>query len=230
MNTIFMKKFSILHVALVTVAIQSSSYGALTVNSVNWTTGGRPALGVLEGTNNISFSTAAHNNSGQLFTFDWGSMPFAAGYDTTSDSAVAMGYTTGTSTTTVSFSQSINSLALWFNYIDSGTTFNFTGLNWSFVAGNNASRSGSTVVSTGGNSPNDGFLINVDGSFGPSAALSFTVDYAGAGSGDTAGFTLSSAAPVAPIPEPGTWAAMAIFAGGAAFAGWRRRKSAKVAA
>ena len=33
----------------------------------------------------------------------------------------------------------------------------------------------------------------------------------------------------APIPEPGTWAAMAIFAGGAAFAGWRRRKSAKVA-
>ncbi len=34
----------------------------------------------------------------------------------------------------------------------------------------------------------------------------------------------------APIPEPGTWAAMAIFAGGAAFAGWRRRSSAKVAA
>jgi len=32
----------------------------------------------------------------------------------------------------------------------------------------------------------------------------------------------------APIPEPGTWAAMAIFAGGAAYAGWRRRKSAKV--
>ena len=32
----------------------------------------------------------------------------------------------------------------------------------------------------------------------------------------------------APIPEPGTWAAMAIFAGGAAYVGWRRRKSAKV--
>jgi hypothetical protein len=31
-----------------------------------------------------------------------------------------------------------------------------------------------------------------------------------------------------PIPELGTWAAMAIFAGGAAYAGWRRRKSAKV--
>ena len=41
---------------------------------------------------------------------------------------------------------------------------------------------------------------------------------------------LAGAGPTAPIPEPGTWAAMAIFAGGAAFAGWRRRKSAKVAA
>jgi len=31
-----------------------------------------------------------------------------------------------------------------------------------------------------------------------------------------------------PIPEPGTWAAMALFAGGAAFAGWRQRQRAKV--
>jgi len=33
-----------------------------------------------------------------------------------------------------------------------------------------------------------------------------------------------------PIPEPSTWAMMAIFAGGAAFAGWRRRNSAKIPA
>jgi fibronectin-binding autotransporter adhesin len=31
-----------------------------------------------------------------------------------------------------------------------------------------------------------------------------------------------------PIPEPGTWAAMVIFAGGAAYAGWRRRQRANV--
>ena len=42
------------------------------------------------------------------------------------------------------------------------------------------------------------------------------------------GFRLASTA-TTPIPEPGTWAAMAIFAGGAAYAGVRRRKSAKVA-
>jgi hypothetical protein len=45
-----------------------------------------------------------------------------------------------------------------------------------------------------------------------------------------AGVGIRAGAGAAPIPEPGTWAAMAIFAGGAAFAGWRRRKSAKIAA
>ena len=37
---------------------------------------------------------------------------------------------------------------------------------------------------------------------------------------------LLSASVTAPIPEPGTWASMAIFAGGAAYAGWRRRRRA----
>jgi hypothetical protein len=36
--------------------------------------------------------------------------------------------------------------------------------------------------------------------------------------------SLSIDATTTPIPEPGTWAAMAILAGGAAFAGWRRRQ------
>ena len=39
------------------------------------------------------------------------------------------------------------------------------------------------------------------------------------------GFRLAST-DAAPIPEPGTWAAMAIFAAGAAYAGWRRRRGA----
>ena len=36
--------------------------------------------------------------------------------------------------------------------------------------------------------------------------------------------SVSIDATATPIPEPGTWAAMAILAGGAAFAGWRRRQ------
>ena len=38
-----------------------------------------------------------------------------------------------------------------------------------------------------------------------------------------------SASAAAPIPEPGTWAAMAILAGGAAYAGWRRRQRPQMA-
>jgi len=34
---------------------------------------------------------------------------------------------------------------------------------------------------------------------------------------------------VSPIPEPGTWAAMAMFAAGAGYAGWRRRQQLSVA-
>ena len=43
--------------------------------------------------------------------------------------------------------------------------------------------------------------------------------------GNFLGFRVASV-DVAPIPEPGTWVAMAIFAGGAAYAGWRRRRRA----
>ena len=39
---------------------------------------------------------------------------------------------------------------------------------------------------------------------------------------------ITNPSPAAPIPEPGTWAAMVIFASGAAYAGWRRRQRAKV--
>jgi len=44
--------------------------------------------------------------------------------------------------------------------------------------------------------------------------------WAATGSGAAAAISLDAS----PIPEPGTWAAMAILAGGAAFAGWRRRQ------
>jgi formylglycine-generating enzyme len=64
------------------------------------------------------------------------------------------------------------------------------------------------------------------------SAFDLSSSYRGTGGpsdgSNTVGFRLAST-DATPIPEPGTWAAMAIFAGGAAYAGWRRRKSAKVA-
>jgi hypothetical protein len=38
------------------------------------------------------------------------------------------------------------------------------------------------------------------------------------------GVTIAAGAEVSPIPEPGTWVALAVFAGGAAFARWRQRR------
>jgi hypothetical protein len=42
---------------------------------------------------------------------------------------------------------------------------------------------------------------------------------------DMEGVTIAAGAEVSPIPEPGTWVALAVFAGGAAFARWRQRRN-----
>lgn len=42
---------------------------------------------------------------------------------------------------------------------------------------------------------------------------------------DVPGVAILAGASAAPIPEPGTWAALAVFAGGAAFARWRQRRN-----
>jgi len=42
---------------------------------------------------------------------------------------------------------------------------------------------------------------------------------------DQPGVAIAAGAEVSPIPEPGTWVALAVFAGGAAFARWRKRRN-----
>jgi hypothetical protein len=222
-----MKKITtLLTIGAAAIGIQSASYGSLILNSVDWTTAGLPAYGTLQGTsNNITINSAPYNNAGQLFNFDWGNMPFAANFNTSTSSAIAIGYTSGNSTTTLTFSNSISNLSLWFNYIDTGNIFDFSGLNWTFIAGNSASRVGNTVVTTGGNSDAEGFLINISGAFGPSTPLSFTImsNYA-----DTAGFTLSTPAPSNAVPEPGQVAAsLLLLAGIGGYVFMKRRKAAK---
>lgn len=58
------------------------------------------------------------------------------------------------------------------------------------------------------------------GNFTAQRSLDNGGSWAATGSGAGSAISLDAS----PIPEPGTWAAMAIFAGGAAFAGWRRRQ------
>jgi len=68
-----------------------------------------------------------------------------------------------------------------------------------------------------GGNYNDGNSFNLSSSSWSSYDPSFEIVILG--------FRVASPA-ATPIPEPGTWAAMAIFAGGAAYAGWRRRRRA----
>jgi hypothetical protein len=67
-----------------------------------------------------------------------------------------------------------------------------------------------------------GGVINDGASFSVFVTYS-SVDGDQVGTSDPVVFSAQSAAP---IPEPGTWAAAALLAGGAAFARWRKRKTA----
>ena len=80
-----------------------------------------------------------------------------------------------------------------------------------------------SAVMWGGTYSSAGFgVANTDFLYGNTANPASGIVY-GSSTGGTYNMEIQVAG-AAPIPEPGTWAAMAIFAGGAAFAGLRRRR------
>ena len=92
------------------------------------------------------------------------------------------------------------------------TSYEWLAVSASNITGFNAAH---FAVNVGANNGTGGFRNALDGGY------TFGVRQ----DGGNLYVTYGSAAP---IPEPGTWAAMAIFAGGAAYAGWHRRRRAKV--
>ncbi len=107
--------------------------------------------------------------------------------------------------------------------------------NWTNVSPGNywfvASSSGfaNWVNSASGTTPVEFSPVNVNvGPASPSGwtyvATKFTTNSGTNWSSAIVGPAQNLSISVAAIPEPGTWAAMAILAGGAAFAGWRRRR------
>jgi autotransporter-associated beta strand protein len=104
----------------------------------------------------------------------------------------------------------------------SGNALNFNpGQNYTWTIGSAAG--GITGYAGTGQFNVNTFATNGTGGF--SNALnggSFSVLVATNGNDLNLVFTAAGAAP---IPEPGTWVAMAVFAGGAAFARWRRRQT-----
>ena len=140
-------------------------------------------------------------------------------YPTASSSAptaVASGTNAGTAVYQfVSFSPAVVSTAGGLSsYGTMGQGGNVWEMNETAFDGANNSPSESRAL-RGGSFPNDATRL----------ASSFHGSTEPLDSVASIGFRVASV-DAAPIPEPGTWAAMAIFAGGAAYAGWRRRRRA----
>jgi hypothetical protein len=151
-------------------------------------------------------------------------------------------------------SATANSFFIYNNYDGNGIRTGLQGDRLTFAAGNDPAtpeRFGPNATIGSGSSYYSGFRsfkslfkrgLSISPDFGPGSYMGFQTSQGNYGwlevtwtasseefqilSGayeSVAGTSIVTPA-AAPIPEPGTWAAMAIFAGGAAFAGWRRRR------
>ncbi len=113
---------------------------------------------------------------------------------------------------------------LFFNFLDAGDAFDFTGLSFTVLSSTNISQVGSVITATGAaaNTANDGFAIQLNGSY---TSIGFTIAATSAGPesqglGQTVAFTIGT---FQTIPEPTTVVSGLMGAGLAAFIGRRRR-------
>jgi hypothetical protein len=113
----------------------------------------------------------------------------------------------------------------------SGNSTNISPGNYWFVASSSSTMN--WVNSANGTTPQEFTPVNPNvGPPTPSGwtyvATKFTTNSGATWSPNLIGPAQNLSISVNAIPEPGTWAAMAILAGGAAFAGWRRRRQQTV--
>jgi hypothetical protein len=186
-----------------------------TLITVNWaldSTVDGMGTGVLNGTNQVSYTTAVGFNAGESFpTSLWATSLGTAGATggaVTFDTCGVLGGALGGTTETISFSQAIVNPILLVNFLGgpsggyAADSFNFGNSTFSLLSANNATASGNVVSSTTAvtDSANDGFGIQLNGTFGPAKALVFTYSSDGNGSNglQTVRFTIGTAA----VPEP----------------------------
>lgn len=175
-QTSTMKKFTAFFAIALSGLFASQLSAAIVLESVNWgsfsgnTYSGSWSFGNVGGT-----TASGVSGAGSVFNVNWAGLPYAAGYSTTINEGVGLGAAANTTATqTLTFSQSVSSLYMFVSWVDNGTSFNFGSYDWTLVGGNSASRSGSSVVVSGSNDQqSDGFLVNINETFGPGTDFVF---------------------------------------------------------
>lgn len=206
------------------------------LDSVTWTQQGATPGTQLGGTwsaGSVSGTTAAMVNSGGVFEQYWGGLPFAYGYELSTDSSTVLGSVYNTfQTQTILFSSVVSSPYLFFNYTDKYTGFDFGSYSWELIGATYASRSGSSVVmnSSANNDDVSGFMVRINETFGPGTPLVFDFgdeDALSPDGGNTVGFTIGKIpGDPNPVPEidPAGMGSVAAFVTGALGLLERRRR------
>ena len=226
----------LLALAMLLAGVNATPAGTLiTVNWASDSTVDGTGTGVLNGTNQVSYTTAIGFNAGESFpTSLWATSlgtAAATGGAVTFDTCGVLGGGVGGTTETISFSQAIVNPILLINFLGgpsgyAADSFNFGNTTFSLLSANNATASGNVVSSKMAvtDSANDGFGIQLNGTFGPANALVFAYSSDGLGSNglQTVRFTIGTAA----VPEPSGLILLGLGFCGVLGYGWRRRQRA----
>lgn len=162
------------------------------------------------GSRTVTYTTVnGYGNAGITIGNNWDtSLATAASGPYSSQTAGVLGSLTdfGPTTQTISFSASITNPLLLVNFSDATSTMDFGGLTLSFLTSNNAQLTGNTIDFTGStNSSDDGFVAQINGTFGPGSDLTFI--YGTSASFDSVAFSIAeSGRQSAGTPEPATLA------------------------
>jgi len=198
-----------------------------TIDTVNWaadSTADGTGTGTLAGgTITVTYLSIVISSAGTTIAEDWDTSLATAAYaggGVTNNSGGVLGTTSPLSpvTETIEFSALIANPVLLVNFGDNTTSFDFGADSVSLLAGNHASLTGDIVTFSGAtNSANDGFALEINGTFGPSSPLTFNYSTTRTGDikFDTAAFTVGESSSV---PEPATlwtlgFGLMALLAG-----------------
>jgi hypothetical protein len=194
------------------VALGSFAQAQTSLISVDWTdSGANPTSGTLASLGNVYVNTSRVGNAGGVFSIPY-NYAWNSGYVFSVGESVGLGAgISSNAVQTFTFSQNISNPHLIFNWIDVGTSFNFGSNSFTLLGSANATSSGNliTVGEGSGNLESDGFLIRINGAFGPSNPLTFTFQ-------NTTSAVQTVGATLATVPEPSAFSLLAVGLSGLA--------------